>query len=117
MTDYTMNHLEEVWDDIDHADDDVWDNIQGFAPDDFARVYDLSETDSMILWQAVQARTDPRRCAYSQDPTRLGTVIQETLHQSLDGWTIEQGLIIQAYLSDVAYAVSQIIQDEQEKVT
>ena len=37
--------------------------------------------------------------------------IQESLHQSLDGWTEEEKVVIQAYLADLAYATRLTAED------
>ncbi|MEE8599424.1 MAG: hypothetical protein V3S69_07990 [Dehalococcoidales bacterium] len=108
-----MNKLEKVWDDIENGPDDKWDDWFAWSTEDFMSIYDLPEHEAVLLWQVVQSRTDVRRNVTMKRPSRVGTMINEALHQSLDGWTVEQGLIIQAFLSDIAWAVSQIEEDER----
>lgn len=108
-----MSRVEEIWDDLENAGDDVWDNLHEFSKEDFMEVYGLTEEDASLIDLVVSSRMDVNRNVMMKRPSRVGTMINESLHQSLDGWTIAQGLVIQAYLSDIAFAVSQIEEDER----
>ena len=111
--DIDMTKLEKIWDDIDNAPDDVWDNLQSMGLEDLGEMYDVPEWEASLLWLVVQSRCDVRRNVMSKRPSKVGHMINEALHQGLDGWTVEQGLVIQAFLSDIAYAVSQVEEDER----
>lgn len=101
--------LTVAWNDIDENGN--WDDLNEHSPEDLKNKYDVSENDADILWMVIQSRTDNRRNIYDLDNEVFGqsvlTTIQEALHQGLDGWTEEQGLIIQAFLSDLAWSVYQ----------
>ena len=101
--------LTDAWSEIDEHGN--WDDLAEHSPEDLRNKFDVSEEDSDILWMVIQSRTDNRRSTYDLDRHEKGIKylgnIQEALHQSLDGWTEEQGLIIQAFLSDVAWATYQ----------
>ena len=109
----SMTRVEWAWTQIDEASDEEWDDMQGWSDSDFQLRYGVDEEDAGLLWLVVQSRVDSRRSVYDMNPTRVGEMIQEALHQGLDGWTIKQGLVIQAFLSDIGYAVSQVEQDKR----
>ncbi len=108
-----MSRIEWAWDTIDNWTDDQWDDVHGWETIDYQNRFGLSIDDAGMLELVVQSRIDVRRNVTMKRPSRVGTMINEALHQGLDGWTIEQGLVIQAFLSDIAWAVSQIEEDER----
>lgn len=107
--------ITEAWNEIDEHGN--WDDLMEHDPNDLKNKFDVSEEDADILWMVIQSRVDPSRDPYRTDAVVFGqsflTTIHEALHQSLDGWTEEQGLIIQAFLSDITYAVNQIAMGEK----
>lgn len=108
-----MTRLEWAWDTIDNWTDYEWNDVHGWVKEDYMRVFGVSIDDASILDLVVSSRLDVRRNVMMKRPSRVGHLINEALHQGLDGWTIEQGLVIQAFLSDVAWSVSQIEEDER----
>ncbi len=44
----------------------------------------------------------------TEDAGKVLECLQESIHQSFDGWPDNQKVVIQAYLHDIAYAVSLI---------
>ncbi len=101
--------LTVAWNDIDENGN--WDDLREHEPNDLKNKYDVSEDDADILWCVIQSRMDYRRNIQILDNEVFGqsvlTTIREALHQGLDGWTEEQGLVIQAFLSDIAWSVNQ----------
>lgn len=106
-----MNRLEWAYDDLMAGPEDVWDDIAQFTPEQVADRFELTSEQAMILWQVIQSYVDVNRNVSMQRPSKIGHMINTALYRGLDEWTIEQGLIIRAFLSDIAYQVTQIEED------
>ena len=101
-----IGSIEYAWDCMDNMDN--WADLMGYEPTDIIARYGVSEEDAAILWLVVQSRTDYRRDFGSikdNDEGLIPEVIREAIHQSFDGWTTRERLVIQAFLSDVAWAI------------
>jgi hypothetical protein len=100
--------LVDVWNVIDSEGN--WDDLMEHQPEDLVNKFNVSEEDADILWMVIQSRTDPRRDTYRMDAEVFGqaylTTIHEALHQGLDVWTDAQRLVIQAFLSGIAWSVN-----------
>ncbi len=48
--DIDMTKLEKIWDDIDNAPDDVWDNLQSMGLEDLGEMYDVPEWEAKISY-------------------------------------------------------------------
>lgn len=105
--DYTMDQLEELWDTLEHDENTNWDDLREHDPELLSHKFDLNTRDAELLWAVLQAESDQRRDVYGRDPKQVGEMIQESLHQGLDGWSIREQLVIKAYLGDIGYAINQ----------
>lgn len=104
-----LTPLEEAWLELDESGGSVWDDIREYDVGLLQRRFDLTEPDATVLWLAIQSRTDPRRDIYKTHKVNyhlIGEYVIEALHQGLDGWTVEQGLVIQAFLADIAWGIN-----------
>lgn len=114
IPDITMNRLEIIWDDLENDPDTNWDDLYEHQPEDLQMKFDLDEQDASILWMNIQSLCDSRRNVGSFRPSTVGHMINEAVHQGLDAWTIGQGMVIKAFLSDIAWACWQIQEDERK---
>ena len=84
-----------------------WDDLREHDNEDLMSKYCLPRDAASLLGYIIKEETDHRFNAYGLEDKFAPIVlenIQESLHQSLDGWTDEQKIIIRAYLADLAYA-------------
>ena len=109
---FLVGTIEYAWNIIDRTPeqgDDItcsWDDLMYYDVSDFQSRFGTSEDDSEVLWMVVQSRVDPRRALdASSDPITVGTMIGEAQHQSFDGWSTAHRLVIEAFLSDIAWAM------------
>lgn len=103
---YPIGSIEYAWNLIDSASDESWDDLKEYEPCDFQSRYGTNEEDSNILWMAVQPRFDNRRTLDTvADAQRIVDQIAEAQHLSFDVWSTRERLTIEAFLSDIAWAV------------
>ena len=99
-----IGSIEWAWNKIDHFSNR--DDLKEYDGEDLMGRYGVSEEDAGILWLVIQAQTDNRRTIDSvADGKMVAEQIREAQHQSFDGWTTSQRLVIEAFLSDIGWAV------------
>lgn len=104
---YTMDRLEEVFSMLEESEDTNWDDLREHDPELLSNKFDLNTRDAELLWAVLQSMMDGRRDVYGRDPKQVGEMIQESLHQGLDGWSVREQMVIRAYLGDIGYAINQ----------
>lgn len=109
----SMTHLEQVWDDIENSSETNWDDLMEYDEKGLRDRYFIGSDEATLLWLNIQRYVDARRDVRSFSPSRIGHLINEALHQGLDGWTVEQGMVIQGFLADIAYSAWIIQEDER----
>ena len=95
---------------------DLWDHYETLTPEELAKECRLDEDIAHIVWYNIQSRTDGKYSLYSLCFNRaeeVANMIGEALHQGLDGWTPYQQMVIEAFLADIAYAVT--LDDDDDK--
>lgn len=102
---YEMDRLEEVFATLEESEDTNWDDLRQHEPELLSHKFDLNTRDAELLWAVLQADTDYRRDVYGRNPKQVGEMIQESLHQGLDGWSVREQMVIRAYLGDIGYAI------------
>lgn len=102
---HKIGSIEYAWALIDESDW-KWDDYREYTWEDYQSRYGTNENDSRILDLVVQSRVDNRRTLDNvADGQRIADMIAEAQHQSFDGWTTAQRLVIEAFLSDIAWGV------------
>ncbi len=84
-----------------------WDDMHEWDVDEISTRYMWTEEQATMFWYYLQEQMNPQFNMYGLNKEWAPYVlenIQESLHQSLDGWTEEQKLVIRAYLADLALA-------------
>lgn len=99
----------EVINQIDEGQLDA-DDLREYSTEMLADRFELTEEDAGTVALILAEQTDPRFNMYDMPAEKADLVlvtIQESIHQSFDGWPEEHQLVIRAYLADLAHAVSQ----------
>ena len=79
------------------------------VPDDFEQTYQMSKQEAELICQIAKSngymnlpdRADTEACS------KVVEMMGESLHQELEGWDTDEQAIIQHYILDIMYAVSQ----------
>ncbi len=102
----TVTQIVHNWD-YEEGGEPNWDDMHEWDREDFSNAYQVGPEGAALLDYIVREETDSRYNAYGLKDEMAPFVlenIQEGLHQSLDGWTEEQKIVIRAYLADLAYS-------------
>ena len=88
-----------------------WENHREYAQEDLKLAYELTDEQTYYLHQLVQDQFDPdvtslyRSQWIAKNAMIVAQTITEALHQSLDGWSDGEKVIIELFLSDLGRAV------------
>ena len=105
-----LTRIVQEWDD----EDPNWDDLLEHDVEDLEQKYQLSRDDAGLLQMIILEQTNDLYNAYGLDDWLAPLVlenIQEGLHQSLDGWTEDQKIVIRAYLADLSYSANLCYRD------
>jgi hypothetical protein len=89
---------------------DLWDDRREYQEEDLQRMYGLDEEGAKLLWLNIQAKTDPSYDAYKiekEEAPHALEFIQESLHQSLEGWGEDEKVVINAFLAEMARCIDE----------
>ncbi len=88
---------------------DYWNRVRDWSEDRLNEQFRLDDDATRLLRAIILCKTDPAHNVYDL-PAEKGQLfletVQEVLHQGFDGWSEREGLIIEAFLGDVAYAMT-----------
>lgn len=107
--------LMDLVEQFDEDDGNFADNLREHDVDDFMSVFGLTREHAGILDLIVREATDPQYSAYGvpeSDAEVFLETIQESMHQSFEGWEGYDRLVIRAYLADIAFATYQTKNDK-----
>ncbi len=86
-----------------------WDRIKDWSDAKLSEQFRLDEDDTRLLAVLVLCRTNSVYSAYDL-PAEKGQLfletVQEAVHQGFDGWSEREQLVIEAFIGDVAYAMT-----------
>ena len=103
-----MNDLVRTYLLIDEFDG--WDQCKNWNNLEIQSWLGLDKDDAAILGLLIQGKTKPGCYTYKLDAKKDGQkyleMIQEGLHQGLDGWSQRDILVIEAFLSDIAHCLT-----------
>ena len=89
---------------------DGWDQLKDYTTEQLKSYFGLSDEDVGIFQYIVMNRTEPRWNTYSLDAKVVGTewleMVQEAIHQGFDGWSEREQLVIEAFLTNISYALT-----------
>lgn len=92
---------------FDEDDDNFADNLREHDVGDMISCFGLTREHAGILDMIVREATDHQYNTYGMaesDAEVFLETIQESMHQSFEGWEGYDRLVIRAYLADIAYA-------------
>lgn len=101
------SELVKVVEQYDNDTGNFSDNLNCMSVEDIRLVYGWDEDTSLKLYLIVQGTTNPSYSMYSLPDNRVNQLVEnikESIHQSFDGWSVEDQVVIRAYLSDLAYS-------------
>ncbi len=114
MTDNVLSSLHTVWNDYQDIcnDEQTHENWREYDKENIKHCFpNYSSAGVDYLYQLIQGdfSTTPISLLYksnwtSAEALRLAEIVTESLHQSLDGWSDGEKVIIQLYLHDLAKA-------------
>ncbi len=115
-----MTNLKELSELLQELEDqDLMEDRSEYDVEDLMKAYDLDHHDASTLYLCIRGRTiGSEHDMYRLDKDHskaLLEAIQESIHQWHDGWEDEEKIIIEAFLSDIAWAARQTYKDNQER--
>ncbi len=94
--------------------------LRGLGNDGIAVRYGMTNYDAGLMWALVAETTDPKYNTYGvkdEDAELYLEQLQESMHQSFEGFSVEDRIVIRAYLADIAYATSLCKEDRAKTHT
>ncbi len=90
-------------------DPNMEDNLREMDSGDIKAQYGMTDYDAGLMVAVVSETTDPKWNTYGvkeEDAKLYLEQLQESIHQSFEGFSVEDRVVIRAYLADIAYAAS-----------
>ncbi len=100
----TREELGRVWRSM--IDQDLIDDRREYDIDMLQKMYVLNKDDAKVLYLAIQGITDPRRSYHQGGAHVFLEMVQEAIHQGLDGWSDHDQMVIVAFLSDIGWGIN-----------
>ncbi len=102
--------LVDEWDETTRFDENEVSVLRGLDYEELGERFGLDDNEAHVFWYIIKEEVDIDYCAYGlkeENGNLFLETVQESIHQSYDGWSDEERLVIRAYLADVTWATYQ----------